>query len=335
MIFIVGNSRSGTTMLGRVMGQHSTVHTFGELHFFEQQVSAAELAQRPQWTDADAITVLERLITTERDGFFEAVVPGRYIADARAMIEDAGNRDPVALYEAYLRAEVARCGKSIACEQTPRYLFFAREILATFPQAKVINLVRDPRDVLLSQKNKWRRRRLGASNIPRREALRAWANYHPMVIAKLWQSAVRVGQSLEADPRFMTLRFEDLVADPQAQVRALCAHTDLGYEPQMIEVPQVGSSTGRDRGDQKGISAKQAGSWRSGGVSSAEVALCEWITAREMAQYNYVPSGISKLQPGIVIDVIKLAFKAPISLVLNLMRTKNLGDTVKRRLGRG
>ena len=36
MIFIVGNSRSGTTMMGRILGNNPNVFTFHELHFFEQ-----------------------------------------------------------------------------------------------------------------------------------------------------------------------------------------------------------------------------------------------------------------------------------------------------------
>ena len=33
-IFIVGSSRSGTTMMGRILGNHSEIFTFKELHFF-------------------------------------------------------------------------------------------------------------------------------------------------------------------------------------------------------------------------------------------------------------------------------------------------------------
>lgn len=38
MIFIVGSSRGGTTMMGRILGLNSQVKTFGKLHFFEQLV---------------------------------------------------------------------------------------------------------------------------------------------------------------------------------------------------------------------------------------------------------------------------------------------------------
>ncbi|WP_263786843.1 sulfotransferase [Salinibacter grassmerensis] len=37
--FVVGSSRSGTTMMGRILGRHPAVYTFHELHFFEQMWS--------------------------------------------------------------------------------------------------------------------------------------------------------------------------------------------------------------------------------------------------------------------------------------------------------
>jgi len=268
--------------------------------------SAQDVAERPDWDEDRAIALLERLITSERDGFFEAVTPGKYDKDARALIDEAGTRDPVALYQTYLEAETRLNGKTVPCEQTPRYLFFTREILAAFPQARVVNLVRDPRDVLLSQKNKWKRRKLGASNIPRREALRAWSNYHPAVISKLWASAVNAGLALRDEPRVLTLKFEDLVADPAARTQEICAHVGLTYEPEMIEVPQVGSSTGADRANEKGISANQAGSWTRGGINKAEVALCEMIAARPMKAFGYEMSGISKWHIVNVKDVIRI-----------------------------
>ena len=33
-IFIVGSSRSGTTMMGRILANHKDIFTFKELHFF-------------------------------------------------------------------------------------------------------------------------------------------------------------------------------------------------------------------------------------------------------------------------------------------------------------
>ena len=35
-IFIVGSSRSGTTMMGRIINNNEDVFTFNELHFFSR-----------------------------------------------------------------------------------------------------------------------------------------------------------------------------------------------------------------------------------------------------------------------------------------------------------
>jgi len=155
IIFVVGNSRSGTTMLGRILGNHEQVFTFGELHFFEQQVDAATVTARNEWSEDRCLILLERLLTTARDGFFAKVDAGKYRLDAMRILADAKTRDPVTVYSTFLFTESAAHGKSIPCEQTPRYLFFVQEILEAFPEAVVINMIRDPRDVLLSQKNKW------------------------------------------------------------------------------------------------------------------------------------------------------------------------------------
>ena len=86
--------------------------------------------------------------------------------------------------------DARRRGGEVACDQTPRNVFYIRDILDAFPEARIINMVRDPRAVLLSQKNKWRRRSLGESALPRSEVVRSWSNYHPIVTARIWRGAV-------------------------------------------------------------------------------------------------------------------------------------------------
>ena len=88
------------------------------------------------------------------------------------------------IYKLFLNTITKENKAFISCEQTPKNLYYIEEILKYFPDAFIINLVRDQRDVLLSQKNKWRRKFLGANQIPFFEALRSYINYHPILIAK-------------------------------------------------------------------------------------------------------------------------------------------------------
>lgn len=335
VIFVVGNSRSGTTMLGRVLGRNSQIHTFGELHFFEQQVDAQTVRQRPEWPGERLVALLERLLTSARDGFFAPVQAGRHAADAGEILARTLRKDPVSVYREFLLHETRRAGKHSPCEQTPRYLFFLDEILSAFPEARVINMVRDPRDVLISQKNKWKRRFLGARSIPLREALRAWANYHPYLIAKLWAGCVRQASRFEHDPRVVTLRFEDLLDAPEATVRKLAEFVGVPFEADMLRVPHVGSSSGVDKPGQLGINAARAGGWRQGGLSRHELAICEWAAGREMRDQGYELAGNGRFRLIALPSMAQLLFKLSLALPLNLSRSKNLMDTIKRRFFAG
>lgn len=332
MIFVVGNSRSGTTMLGRIFGNHSRVYTFGELHFFENQIDAMAIHERPVWPESRCIQLLERLMTSARDGFFCKVILGKYRTEAEYILAQSLASDPVSVYAAFLAYETSRHGKIIPCEQTPRYLFFAAEILQAFPEAKIINMVRDPRDVLLSQKNKWRRRFLGAKNIPLYEAFRAWVNYHPYTISLLWLGALRKAQQMESHPRFTSIRFEDLLAQPEVTTRKLCEFAELPFQPEMLNVPQIGSSTGYDKPLQKGIDGSRTGGWRKGGLTATEIAICQRVADSQMKRLDYAITEISTTMLHHAFSMLLFMVKALMALLLNLNRTKNLHETLRRRL---
>lgn len=335
MLFVVGYSRSGTTMMGRIIGRNPKVHTFGELHFFEQLVEGADIRERPPLSPGPAGDLVERLLTSSRRGFFASVEPGTFTAEANAIITGAPALDAVRLYQRVLAYETARNNAEIPCEQTPRYIYFLSEILQVMPESRVIFLVRDPRDVLISQANKWRRRSLGARSIPRREALRAWANYHPAMIARLWVGVSRLARRFEDDPRFMVVRFEDLLADPEAQVRAVAAHMGLEFTETMLAVPQVGSSRNQDAPDRLGINPNMADGWRNGNLGPVGIALCEWVAGREMIARGYALSGLGRFPWMALPSLVLLMVKMSMALPMNLSRTKNLRETLRRRFGKG
>ena len=334
IIYIVGNSRSGTTMLGRIFGNHSQVNNFGELHFFEQEVDAISIKERVAWPRSRRLRLLERLLTTSREGFFRKVVTGRYASEAERILISSQYDDPLSVYEMFLRFESARINKIVPCEQTPRYLFYVEEILAAFPHAKVINIIRDPRDVLLSQKNKWRRRYLGAKNIPLSETFRSWVNYHPYTISRIWVAAVRTARRLEGHPRYLSILFEDLLQSPDSTVQLLCAFVGITFEQTMLDVPQIGSSMGKDRPEQKGIDGSRSGSWRNGGLSDIELAICQDVARDDMNRLGYSVESISVSVWRTASSMVVFGFKAVAALILNLHRTTKLRETLRRRWAR-
>lgn len=332
MIFIVGNSRSGTTMLGRTFGMNSAVHTFDELHFFEQQITSDDLERNPVWSNDRLVALAERLITSSREGLFAPTARGRYSEEAQAIIAQLGESRPVDLYLAVLQSHARQGGKSIPLEQTPRYLFLAQEILRRFPDSHMINIIRDPRDVLLSQKNRWRVQALAEKEVPWIWTVRSWANYHPFTTAKLWNGAIRMANRMAQHPRFHSIHYEDLLQTPEVVLQDLCTKIGLPFESEMLQVSQIGSSLKSDQPQALGFDKSRMGAWKNGGLSRTELKICEQVTGDLMVENHYALAN----EPANPLKVLLVKAGFPIKLVIagfaNLNRVANLRQAIARRL---
>jgi hypothetical protein len=333
-IFIVGSSRSGTTMMGRILNRHPAVHTFHELHFFEELWSPGSKGSGT--SREEALDVAAQLLYRERGGGYLAHGdPSDYRREARAVL-DAGppldNSTRLDVYRTVLFREAAENDAPVPCEQTPRNGYYLGEILERFPGARVLHMVRDPRDVLLSQKRKWRRRFLGASNIPRTEAIRAWVNYHPLTISQLWRASVKAVAPYRDHPRVRTVAFEEMLDAPEATVRSVCEFVGIRFEEQMRSVRQVGSSHREDRPDQRGIDPSRSGNWRTDGLSDTEIFLCETVTAAPMGRCGYETNDSRPGPLMLALSALLFPVKLGAALLLNRSRMERIWDALRRRL---
>ena len=328
-IFIAGNSRSGTTMMGRVLGNNEKVFTFHELHFFEQLWDPGKEAE--DLSKENAAHLYSKLISLQRQGYLQQRTPTIFFEEAKKAIEQIEKRlwQPF-VFEQFLLSESRINKKQIPCEQTPRNVFFINEILELYPQAKVVCMVRDPRDILLSQKNKWKRRFLGAKTIPLKESIRSWVNYHPITMSKLWNSSASKIVAAKNKERVYVIKFESLIKNPEETVASLCTFLGLNYDARMLSVPQVGSSTGSDNPESKGISKEKTGNFIKG-LNASEIFYCQQITKNFRKQFGYDDINISKNYLMIAWYAFSFPVKIFFALLLNLKRTRNLIDTIKRR----
>jgi hypothetical protein len=277
------------------------------------------------------------VLAIQQDGFFHQSDPKFFSKEADQVlatvkIRPDGNFDPFHVFKAVLFYETRKHEKEIPCEQTPRSLLYMGEILNAFPEAHIIYMVRDPRDVLLSQKNKWRRRFLGGSSVPLREAIRSWANYHPYTIAKMWQGAERTVKTHDNNLRLIQVKFEDFLLMPESQLNKICDFLGLDFKLEMLNVTFTGSSLKYDEPNCVGIDPTRAGNWRQGGLTAEEIYICQKTTRKEMLSRGY---SVVKVNP----SLLKLAYlwiiwpvKITLAIILNLGRTRNMLDSIRRRI---
>ena len=286
-------------------------------------------------TIASQVSLASRLLNIQREEILSPKHPHHYHSEAEKIVASLPPKvPPPVVFGAFLAYEARRAGKTIACEQTPRNVLFIKEILALFPNAFIINMIRDPRDVLLSQKNKWRQRFLTQQRrIPISETIRNWTNYHPITMSLLWNANINAASQFQKEQRLLSIKFEALLEKPEEYVAQICRVTGLEYQPEMLLVSQVGSSHGRDTLDAKGVNPEMAGRWKSHtNRDAADLFICQLICRNNMYELGYPVQAIHANLISVVLEGLLWPLKALLSILFNLSRSKNILRSVQRRL---
>ena len=213
-IFIVGAPRSGTTMLAAMLGSHPDLAAGPETQFFSklpleslQQAAASADWPRTATERLMSLTLADQpvvdLFETSRAGI-EAFLSERE-ASVQAMLE--------ALTVPYARSR----GAVRWVEKTPNHILNLGTLRALWPDAAIIRIVRDPRDVGLST------RKLPTFSDEILPNIYIWQRWN-----------AQAEPFLARDPLSMTVRYEDLVDDPERHLRRVCDLIGAAFDPAMI-----------------------------------------------------------------------------------------------------
>jgi len=319
-------------MMLRILNNHQQLMVLNELHFFEQLWSPQDKGKLIATDEAKLIAA--KLVMIQRKGYntgFTDYTQYYHEADEVLATINKNELTAEAVFNAMAKREIALNNKQIVCEKTPQNVFYIKEIFELYPNAKIVNMVRDPRAILLSQKNKWNRKNLGGWYITRRESIRLQINYHPITLSKLWNAAINAANLFKSDKRLISVRFEDLLDHPEQTIRTICKHIDVDFDPNMMNITQESSSIEKDS-KEIGFKKERASNWLKGGLNITERWICQTMCKQNMQQ-NQFP--IEQIKPNIfylIYYYISFPIKISLALLMNLDRMKNIVETLKRRM---
>jgi hypothetical protein len=208
MPVVVGVGRSGTTLLRLMLDAHPDLCVPGETGFL---LPVFEALRAGEQLDADRFAHLVTSFPTWPD---LATDPAEFLAAVRRLDPFSVGRGTREFYRRY--AEVR--GKSRWGDKTPVYGQFVPELLAVLPEAHLLHIIRDGRDVALSLRTTWFAPGEGMAEL-----------------ARSWAAQVRSTRELAAGTDHCTeVRYEDLLAQPEDTLRRVCAAIDLDYRPAML-----------------------------------------------------------------------------------------------------
>jgi hypothetical protein len=124
-----------------------------------------------------------------------------------------------------------KTAKARIAEKSPNNVFFFQHLHHIFPESPLIHVIRDGRDVVCSLLTmNWMDPQTGKPVEYTRDARKA---------AEYWAAAVQMGRKAGRDPsisgRYMELRYEAIVTEPEATLQKLFAFIGEPWDPAVMQ----------------------------------------------------------------------------------------------------
>jgi len=194
-------------------------------------------------------------------------------------IDSLPGTDPVTILSELYSAYASQYGAQRWGDKTPFYVDHIEEIAAMFPSAQFIHIIRDGRDVALSMKRAYTKSR--------------YFYMDTYYAARLWKrrllEASRKGRLLGTQ-RYIEVRYEDLVSNPEPCIRSICDYLGEEYHPSMKDPHLTASKHHHSKGihssTRKPPSQVSIGRWRRD-MPSSDQRLFQAVAGDLLAKNKY------------------------------------------------
>ena len=202
-VFVVGMPRSGTTLVEQIIAGHSAIHGAGELGAIPQVIAGLERWERRTGSGRHYPDCVDDLDPTVLRGIAE-----RTLEDLKAFATDASKVRHVV-------------------DKLPHNFENIGLIRLLFPNAKIISVRRDPRDIAISNYlMDYAAKHSGMGFAYDLDWIGEQLADHNLLMQH-WHR-VCPGEILE-------INYEDLIDSPEPSARRLLAHIGVGWEPQVLD----------------------------------------------------------------------------------------------------
>ena len=190
-----------------------------------------------------------------------------------------GPRTYARLFALLEQQQADRLGKPRWGDKSLHTERYAAPIFDAYPEARILHMMRDPRDRYASVLARWKSRRGGVG-----AGMAEW----------LSSSSLAADNQRKYPNRYKVIKYEDLVSQPSEVLREVCNFIGEEYSDRMLTME--GAADFRDQGANSSYGSRKAGKISTDSIgrypavlSPRQIAFIEWSAKDEMRDLGYVP----------------------------------------------
>jgi len=286
-VFVVGCGRSGTTWVQECLTGSDAIVSTQESHAYEYIYEPLRISGN---THAAWSHILNRYEMGRRlqrwTGLYWWITRDQLLEIASTALS-MRNRPPEAVAQDSIRATfdswyLAQASKGrVLLEKTPGHVMYGAQILDAFPEARIVEVVRDGRDVCVS--------------LEKIAQTMQWPPTRREAQIELWKRAIETGEELHRHPlapgRVIRVYYEDMLADPRRELTRLFAALDVSTTASEIERISATNNIAIQNPKVNGQRRKGvAGDWRNE-FTADDIALFETLAGDVARRIGYDDMG--------------------------------------------
>jgi hypothetical protein len=325
-VFVAGRQHSGNTMVAAIIGRHPGcwAHT-NENVFIERRELIDKLP-----TSAERA---ERVIGELRIGDTDEQEERKTAEHLRAWAREHPEADALALFLEGMRDVTSRTGNDFWLMKATSYIFYAREILESIPDARIIFLMRNPYDIGASRK--------------KRVAMQSDRFNDLFVNMSIsWNRGFRIAREMTRryPDRFVSVRYEDLTTRPEEEMARVFEFLGLAFDPSYLDIPHINPAekqfrkedvagvrrdslqqNGESSGAKRGINKSRLYYYRER-LNPSEIALIDRLIDEELVREHYpeLPHEIGGQGVLAKIRATGMLAIAPLRIAKTILRTRKM-----------
>lgn len=246
-VFVLGASRSGTSLIKAVLCSHSAIG-----------------GTKNEGTFLFKYRDIYRLIN-ESCGYADREEVLRIFQTSYDFVE---------FYDRVSDLILSEQGKSYLADKYISHKYINWYVLKYFPNAQIVFMIRDPRDVYCSV--------MKHTNLVRKACLPS---------ARFWNRCIQSIEPFECTNRVHCIRYEDLVREPEHIVGTIMKSLGLGFENRQLDSQRRDSFTNlgsspNHKNISKPIGTFSVGRWRHE-LSKSDVAVINSVCEPYMRRFGY------------------------------------------------
>jgi len=271
-IFICGLSFSGKTILHLMLSRHPNIVITRHSSMWTRYYERFGDLKRPENLERCLSTMLQ---SKHIQGFHPDI--NRIRREFNSGLKSYGR-----LFALFHEHNAERLGKLRWGDQSSSLERYAAPIFAAYPDARIIHMIRDPRD-------------------------RFWATTRSLLSWKWkvgwetesWLSSLRLARLNHSHypDKYKVLRYEALLSDPYKIINEICQFINEDFDPEMLKLDlerQLDDEYDQERDSGKVLISNgritRRGRYR--GTSKREIALIQAYAGHEMLTWEYLPESI-------------------------------------------